>query len=96
MKKVIKKKIAKKVKVQKLVGKITHYYSDIKVVVIKLKDALKVGDEIRITGGEDTDFNQKIESMQIDHLKVKIAKKGKLVGLKIKKKAREGYLVYKI
>lgn len=92
-KKMSVKKIINK---QKLVGKITHYYSDIKVVVIKLKDTLKVGDEIRITGGEDTDFNQKIESMQIEHIKVKMAKKGKLVGLKIKKKAREGYLVYKI
>lgn len=95
-KKITKKKVAKKVKAPKPIGKITHYFSEIKVVVIKLKDNLKVGDEIRITGGEDTDFNQKVESLQIDHEKVKTAKKGKSVGLKVKKKAREGYIVYKI
>jgi putative protease len=110
-KKIIKKKIVKKAKVKikpariatqsvaggkKLIGKITHYYSDIKVIVIRLKDTLKVGDEIRITGGENTDFNQKVQSMQIDHKKVMVAKKGSFVGLKIKKKAREDYVVYKL
>jgi GTPase len=96
-KKIIKKKLIKKIKTkEKLIGKITHYFSEIKVVVIKLKDTLKEGDEIRIVGGDDTDFNQKVQSMQIDHEKVKSAKKGKSIGLKIKKKAREGYLVYKV
>ena len=84
------------VKKQKPIGKITHYFSDISVAVIKLSAPLKEGEEIRIIGGEDTDFNQKIKSMQIDHEKVKSAKKGDGVGLKVDQKVHEGYKVYKI
>jgi len=80
---------------KKPIGKITHYFSDIEVAVINLSSSLKDGEEIRITGGESTDFNQVVESMQVDHKKVKSAKKGDSVGLKVKEKVREGYLVFK-
>jgi len=79
----------------KLIGKVTHYFSKIGVAVIELSDTLKVGDTIRIVGGE-TDFNQVIESMEIEHQKVEIAKAGDSVGLKVSQKVREGYKVYKI
>ena len=96
VKKVVKKIISPMVKKGKPVGKVTHYYGHIKVGVIKLASPLKVGDEIRILGGENTDFSQKISSMQIDHEKISKAKKGDAVGLKVSKKVREGYKVYKI
>jgi len=79
----------------KLIGKVTHYFSKIGVAVIELSDTLKVGETIRIVGGE-TDFNQVIESMEIEHQKVEIAKAGDLVGLKVSQKVRDGYKVYKI
>ena len=79
----------------KLIGKVTHYFGNIGVAVMKLKDKLKIGDEIRITGGE-IDFTQKVESMEVDHKKVKEAKKGNEVGMKVSQKAREGYQVYKL
>ncbi|MDI6602584.1 MAG: hypothetical protein QME57_00490 [Patescibacteria group bacterium] len=79
----------------KLIGKVTHYFSKIGVAVIKPLDTLKVGDTIRIVGGE-TDFNQVVETMEIDHQKVETAKAGDLVGLKVSQKVREGYKVYKI
>ena len=84
-----------KIKQPKPIGEITHYFSDIKVAVIKLKMPLKIGTKIRIVGGEETDFNQEIKSMQIDHKPVKLAKKGKSVGIKVKEKVREGYKIYK-
>ena len=80
----------------KLVGKVTHYFSNISVAVIKLLSPLEQGCEIRIIGGESTDFNQEIDSMQIDHKIVKKAKKGDSVGLKVSEQVREGYQVYKI
>jgi len=80
----------------KLIGKISHYFSNIEVGVIDLSAPLKEGDEIRIVGGEETDFNQQVESMQVDHEKVKSAKKGDSVGLKVKEKVREGYSVFKV
>jgi putative protease len=96
-KKIIKAKKSKKEKppAPKKAGKVTHYFSEIKVAVVKLSCPLKIGDSIRIIGGKDTDFNQKVKSMQVDHKSVKTAKKGKTIGLKTDKKARDGYFIYK-
>ncbi len=80
----------------KLIGKITHYFSNIGVGVIAMSGSLATGDEIRIVGGESTDFNQTADSLQVDHQEVKKAKKGDDVGLKVKEKVREGYKVYKV
>jgi len=79
----------------KLIAKVTHYFSKIGVAVIELSDTLKGGDTIRIVGGQ-TDFNQMIESMEIEHEKVQEAKAGDSIGLKISQKVREGYKVYKV
>lgn len=80
----------------KLIGKVTHYFSNIEVAVIKLSGTLSVGETIRIVGGEKTDFEQVVESMEADHQKIKKAKKGNEVGLKVKEKVREGYKAYKL
>jgi len=79
----------------KLIGKITHYFGNIGVAVVELSDTLKVGDTIRIIGGE-TDFTQTVDSMEIEHKKVEEAKAGDSIGLKISQKVREGYKVYKL
>ena len=79
----------------KLIGKITHYFSKIGVAVIELSGTLKVGDTIRIVGGE-TDFQQKVESIEIEHQKINEAKTGDSIGLKVTQKVREGYKVYKL
>ncbi len=83
-------------KVSKPAGIVTHYFDKIKVGVIKLAVPLKEGDEIRIMGGENTDFNQTVKSMQVDHELVKKAAKGKSIGLKVKERVRDGYKVYKV
>lgn len=79
----------------KLIGKVSHYFGNIGVAVIELTDTLKAGEKIRIAGGE-TDFEQTVDSMEVDHKKVDKAKKGEGVGLKVSQKVREGYKVYKI
>ncbi len=78
-----------------LIGKISHYFGKIGVAVIKLSDTLKVDDNIRIVGGE-ADFNQTVDSMEVEHQKVEEAKSGESVGLKVEQKVREGYSVYKV
>jgi putative protease len=80
----------------KLIGQVTHYFSQIGVAVLKLSAGLSVGDKIRIVGGEETDFEQEVDSMEIEHRKIKKAKKGDEAGLKVKEKVREGYKVYKL
>ncbi len=79
----------------KLIGKISHYFGNISVAVVDLSDTLKVGDTIRITGGE-TDFTQAVTSMEVDHKKVDSAKKGDSVGFKVDQKVRDDYKVYKV
>jgi putative protease len=79
----------------KLIGRVSHYFGNIGVAVIDLSDTLAVGDTIRIVGGE-TDFNQTVESMEVEHEKVEKAKSGDSVGLKVNQKVREGYKVYKL
>lgn len=79
----------------KLIGKITHYFGKIGVAVIELSDTLKVGDTIRIVGGE-ADFTQNVDSMEIEHQKVEEAKAGESAGLRVDQKVKEGYSVYKV
>lgn len=88
------KKAGKAIK-EKPVGKVLHYFDKIKVAVIKASLPIKVGDTLRFEGGEDTDFKQKIVSMEVDYKKVKILKKGQAAGIKIKQRVREGYKVFK-
>lgn len=88
--------VKKPIKKEKEIGKVLHYFNNIKVAVIKFKEPVKVNDTIRIEGGQSTSFEQKITSMQVDHEEVAKAKKGQEVGLKLKEKAREGYKVFKV
>lgn len=80
----------------KLIGQVIHYFSNIGVAVIELSDVLSAGDTIRIVGGENTDFNQTVDSMEVEHKKIKEAKAGDEVGVKVNEKVREGYKVYKL
>ena len=78
------------------IGKISHYFTKIGVGVIEItKGSLKVGDNIKIKGAT-TDFEQKIDSMQIEHEKVQEAKAGQSIGLKVKEHVREHDMVYKV
>ena len=80
---------------KKLIGKLTHYFTNIGVAVIELEDTLKVGDEISIEGAT-TNFTQKVDSMQIQHNSVEEAKKGDSIGLKVVDRVREGDQVFKV
>ncbi|MDI6704482.1 MAG: EF-Tu/IF-2/RF-3 family GTPase [bacterium] len=78
------------------IGKVTHYYSRIGVVVIEISSGtLNVGDTIHIKG-HTTDFTQEITSMEIEHKHVEEAKAGQTIGLKVKEHARKHDVVYKV
>lgn len=77
------------------VGEITHYFDRIKVTVVKItQGTILVGDKLTIVG-QKSKFIQKVWSMQIESLDVKIAKKGQLIGLKVDKPVAVGDVVYK-
>ncbi|MBN1502710.1 hypothetical protein JW930_04135 [Candidatus Woesearchaeota archaeon] len=80
----------------KEIGEVTHFFSRIGVAVIKLtKDKLNVGDTIRIKG-HTTDFEQKVDSMQIDHKNINEAKKGAEIGMRVQEAVRENDTVYRL
>ena len=81
---------------EKEIGVVSNYFDHVGVAAIKLGAVLKVGDKIHITGGEETDFEQEIDSMQAQHKKVEKAKKGDEVGIKVNEKVRKGYKVFKV
>jgi len=80
---------------EKLIGKISHYFGNINVGIIELTDALKKGDKIHFKG-HGTDFEQEIDSMQVEHQDIDVAKKGDAVGIKVAQKVKEGDEIYKV
>lgn len=77
------------------IGTVAHFFTNIDVGVIELEKPLEKGDKIRIKGST-TDFEQDVGSMEIDGDKVEKAKSGDSIGMKVKKRVREGDTVYKL
>ncbi len=73
----------------RIVGEVIHYYSKLKVAIFQLSDNLKLGDKISIEG-YTTDFQQTVDSMQIEHRNVEKAVKGDSVGVKVEGRCRKG------
>jgi translation initiation factor IF-2 len=77
------------------VGKVVHYFSRISVAVIQFTATLSIGDKIRVQG-PTTDFEQTVQSMQIEHENVEMAKKGQSIGLKVDERVRENDTIYRV
>jgi len=77
------------------VGRVTHFYPKISVAIVELKASLNIGDKILIKGAT-TNFEQTVESMQIEHKNIERAEAGQIIGLKVKERVRENDKVYKI
>ncbi len=75
------------------VGEVTHIYKKIGVAIIKFSKSVKSGMTIRIEGHKGS-HEQIIDSMQIDHEKVKEVKKGDVAGVKVDENVCEGDKVY--
>jgi len=79
---------------EKLIGKITHYFSHLGVSVVELKEGeLKVGDTVHIKG-HTTDLMQKVDSLQIEKNPVEKIGPGESAGLKVTDHVRDNDEVY--
>ena len=76
------------------VGQVIHYFSKINVAVIELSLPLSVGDRISIKG-PSTDFEQTVESIQVDKKNIQRAEGGTSIGLKLFQAARIKDAVFK-
>ena len=78
------------------VGKVEHYFGHIEVAAIEMTSgSLSVGDTVKFKG-HTTDFEQQIESMQVENEAVESVTVGQHVGIKVGQKVREGDSVFKV
>lgn len=91
-KKVMKKATTKKIIKPKVLGKVEHYYDRIGVAIVELIAPVAVGDTVTFRFGEDG-FDQRVQSIQINHVQVPKAKKGDVIGVKVDRKIHDGALV---
>ena len=81
---------------KELLGEISNYFKNISVAAFVITNGkLKVGDNIQIKGST-TDFTIKVESIQLEHKSIEVAKSGDDIGIKVDQKARRGDKVYLI
>jgi len=77
------------------IGKVTHYFDHINVAVLQLTEAIRVGDTIHFHG-HSTDFNQTVDSLQLEHQAVSEGKPGQDVALKVVQKVHPNDAVFKV
>lgn len=77
------------------IGTVTHYYDRINVAVISLQGTIKMGDTVHIFG-RITDFQQEVQSVQIEHEPIHQAQQGQEVALKVIRRVRPQDKVYLI
>jgi len=75
------------------IGEVTHFFGKINVAVIKLTGALKIGDNVHFLG-RNTDFEQEVASIQIEHESITAAESGNDVAIKIIQRVRRGDSVF--
>ena len=78
------------------IGKVEKFFGKIGVAAIRMTAGeMKVGDKIRIKG-HTTDFEQIVESMQVEHAAVQKASAGDEVGVRVKERVHENDVVYAV
>ena len=77
------------------VGRIAHFYSKPSVAVVELSSALKKGDKITIRGS-NTNIEQTVDSMEIEHTQIPSAQAGQSIGMKVNGRVRENDIVYRV
>ena len=78
------------------IGRVFNFFAKPSVAAINITAGeIKVGDTIMIKG-DTTDLTQKVESMEIDRVKVEAATAGQGVGIKVKERVRPNDRVYRL
>lgn len=80
---------------EKEIGEVTNYFKQVKAAAVMLTSGLKIGDKIKIKGGE-AEFEMTVDSIQIDRNKIVEARKGQEIGLLVPQDVNKGYRVFKV
>ena len=77
------------------IGRIDGYFAHVSVAIVELTAPLRVGERIYVKG-HTSDFQQAVDSMQVDHQPVQEAAAGQSVGIKVTDRCRKHDVVYKL
>jgi len=78
------------------VGKVSIFFAKPSVAAVEIASGtLTVGDSVRFKGAT-TNFDQRIESMEIDRKPVSNASAGQSVGIKVRERVRPHDKVYRL
>ncbi len=64
-----------------MIGTVSHYFKKLSVAVLDLKEPLAVNDLVSFRGA-NTDFEQEITSMQLEHQNIEVGEVGQEVAVK--------------
>lgn len=83
-------------RVEEEVGVVLSYYAKIGVAAVEIiSGEVRKGDVLHFKGAT-TDFEQVVESMQIEKEPVEVVKKGDKVGIKVRDRVRPKDKVFKV
>lgn len=78
------------------VARVEDYFAKVGVVALEVTDGeIRIGDRLRYHG-HTTDFIETVSSMEVDHKRVEVAKKGDHVGIKVGGRVRRHDKVFKV
>jgi putative protease len=77
------------------VGRVSGFFAHPSVALIDLTGTLKIGETVYLKG-HTTDFQQVVESMQVDRQPIQEAHPGQAIGLKVRDRCRRHDVVYKV
>ena len=78
------------------IGHVMQFFAKPSVAAIEITSGtLSIGDTIRIKGAT-TQFDQKVESMEIDRMPVSTVGAGQAVGIKVRDRVRQHDKVFKL
>jgi putative protease len=78
------------------IGIVTHYYTHLSVAIVQVEaGVLREGDTVHFKG-HTSDFRQRVQSIELDHVHVPEVRAGQSVGIKVIEHAREHDVVYKV
>jgi len=87
-------KSVEKMNEEKNVGVVIQYFAKAQAAAVQITEGeVKVGDTLRFKGST-TDFEQEIDSMQVDRNPVQNAKAGEAVGIAVKERVRPNDKVF--
>ena len=77
------------------IGRVAGFFAHPSVAMLELTAPLKIGETVYFKG-HTTDFQQVVESMQVDRQPVNEVQPGQSVGLKVQQRVRKHDLVCKL